>query len=77
MAVRSNAAPIPGEWKLLLDHEFAWNGTLNPKELYNLSNDRKEEKNVLDHPEYKPVVDFLLEQAERAKGDAGSTRKQE
>ena len=77
VAVRSNAAPMPGEWKLFLDETFAWEGTLNPKELYNLSNDRKEEKNVLDHPEYKPVVDFLLKQAELAKGDKGSTRQLE
>jgi hypothetical protein len=32
---------------------------------------------VLDHPEYKTVVDFLLKQAELAKGDKGSTRQLE
>ncbi len=74
VAVRSNAAPIPGEWKLLLDHEFAWNGTLNPKELYNLADDREEVRNVIDHPEYVAVVTFLLEQAKSAAGDNGSTR---
>lgn len=74
VAVRSNAAPIPGEWKLLLDHEFAWNGTLNPKELYNLADDREEARNVIDHPEYEAVVTFLLEQAKSAAGDNGSTR---
>jgi len=75
VAVRSNAAPIPGEWKLFLDHEFAWNGTLNPMELYNLANDRKEDNNVIGNPEYKPVVEFLLEQARGAAGDHGSTRR--
>ena len=68
---------MPGEWKLFLDETFAWEGTLNPKQLYNLSNDRKEEKNVLDNPEYKAVVDFLLKQAEFSKGDQGSTRQLE
>jgi xylan 1,4-beta-xylosidase len=75
VAVRSNAAPIPGEWKLFLYHEFAWSGKPNPMELYNLSNDRKEENNVLDNPEYKPVVKFLLEQAKRSGGKNGSTRQ--
>jgi arylsulfatase A len=75
VAVRSNATPIPGEWKLFLDHEYVWNGKLNPKELYNLANDRKEENNLLGHPEYKAVVEFLLEQAKSAAGDNGSTRE--
>ena len=26
VAVRSNATPIPGQWKLFLDHRFAYNG---------------------------------------------------
>jgi hypothetical protein len=33
--------------------------------------------NLADNPEYKPVVDFLLKQAEFAKGDKGSTRQLE
>ena len=73
VAVRSNAAPIPGEWKHLLDHEFARNGTLNPKER-NLADDQEEARNVIDHPEYEAVVTFLLEQAKSAAGDNGSTR---
>ena len=77
VAVRSNAAPMPGEWKLFLDHEFAFNQQLNPMELYNLANDRKEEKNILDNPEYKTVVKFLLRQAKLAAGDKGSTRQLE
>lgn len=75
IAVRSNAAPIPGEWKLFLDHEYAWSKKLNPMELYNLSDDRKEENNVIDNPEFKPVLDFLLDCAKKAGGDNGSTRQ--
>ena len=33
VAVRSNAAPIPGQWKLFLDYRFAYNGELHPIEL--------------------------------------------
>ena len=32
VAVRSNAAPMPGEWKLFLDETFAWEGTLNSED---------------------------------------------
>jgi arylsulfatase A-like enzyme len=74
VAVRSNAGPIPGEWKLFLDHRFAFEGTLHPKELYNLAEDRKEENNLLDDPGAKPALDFLLAEARKAAGDNGRTR---
>ena len=75
VAVRSNAAPIAGEWKLFLDHRFAFKGEIHPFELYNLADDRMEAKNRLDDPKCKPVVDFLIEQAKAAAGDDGATRK--
>ncbi|MDA7664068.1 hypothetical protein N8593_01120, partial [bacterium] len=74
VAVRSNAAPIPGQWKLFLDHRFAYNGELHPIELYNLAIDQKEQKNRLADPKAKPALDFLIKEARKAKGDGGSTR---
>lgn len=76
VAVRSNAAPMPGEWKLFLDHRFAFKGEIHPMELYNLAEDRMEARNRLDDPECKPVLDFLIEQARLAAGDDGSTRRE-
>ena len=77
VAVRSNAAPLPGKWKLFLDHHFAFHQKLNPKELYNLDDDQMEATNLLANPRYQTVVDFLLEQALLAAGDDGSTRQLE
>ena len=76
VAVRSNSAPIKGEWKLFLDHRFAFKGEIHPFELYNLADDRMEANNRLDDPECKPVVDFLVSQAKAAAGDHGATRRQ-
>ena len=72
-AVHGNGAPVPGKWKLFLDHRSAYSQELNPKELYNLQSDRRETTNLLS-PEYKLVADFLTEQARLASGDNGSTR---
>lgn len=74
MAVRSNATPLPGKWKLFLDHHFAFDQELNPKELYKLDDDPMEATNLLNHPPYQAVVEFLLKQARLAAGDGGSTR---
>ena len=73
-AVRSNAAPIAGQWKLFLDESFAFKGKINAKELYNLATDPKEEKNLLADPKAKPALDFLVEQAKAAAGADGATR---
>ena len=75
IAVRSNVTPIPGRWKLFLDHHFAYDQEFNPMELYNLEVDQMEEKNLVNHSEYKSVVAFLLKQARLAAGDGGSTRQ--
>ncbi len=74
VAVRSNATPLPGRWKLFLDHRFAFHGELHPQELYNLAADPREETNLLHKPQAKPALDFLMRAAERAKGDGGRTR---
>ena len=74
VAVRSNACPIPGEWKLFLDHRYAFRGELHPQELYNLAADLKEERNLIADPSAKPALDFLLKQAEKAAGDGGRSR---
>ena len=74
VAVRSNASPLKGKWKLFLDHRFALEGKLHPTELYNLETDPFEQKNQLNNPEPGPALDFLLKEAAKAKGDKGSTR---
>ena len=74
VAVRSNAAPLPGKWKLFLDHHFAFDQELNPKELYKIDDDPMEATNLLNHPPCQTVIDFLLKQASLAAGDDGSTR---
>ena len=66
VAVRSNAAPIPGQWKLFLDQQYAFKGKLNPKELYNLESDPREKTNLLDSEDAKPALDFLLKEARKA-----------
>ena len=75
VAVRSNATPLVGQWKLFLDHRYAWQQEMFPQELYNLTDDLMESENLLDDPEYSPVVGFLLEQARTAAGDEGYTRQ--
>ena len=74
VAVRSNASPLPGQWKLFLDHRFATNGSLHPFALYNLATDQFERQNLLDNPASKAALEFLLEEARKARGDNGSTR---
>jgi hypothetical protein len=74
VAVRSNATPLTGQWKLFLDHRYAWQQELFPQELYNLSNDLMESENLLEDPKYIGVVEFLLEQARTAAGNEGHTR---
>jgi arylsulfatase A-like enzyme len=75
VAVRSNAAPIPGQWKLLLDHRYAFHGEIHPQELYDLAEDLQETHNRIDDPAAKPALDFLVQQAREAAGDDGFTRK--
>lgn len=72
VAVRSESAPLPGAWKLLLDHEFADHGCPRPRELYNLADDLGETCNRVHDVECQPVVDFLLDQARAAA--AGQSR---
>lgn len=71
VAVRSNAAPIEGQWKLLLDHRFAFSGELHPQALYNLANDLQEERDLLRDPAAAPALEFLLNEAKKAAGDDG------
>ena len=74
VAVRSNACPIKGQWKLFLDHRFALEGELHPFELYDLETDQFEQKNRLKDPGARPALEFLLKEAAKALGDNGSTR---
>lgn len=72
VAVRSNNAPIAGKWKLFLDHQFAYDGKLNPLALYNLGQDQREQNDLLNDPKAKPALDFLLSEARKSL--SGSTR---
>ena len=74
VAVRTNAAPIEGQWKLFLDHRYAFNSQLHPTALYDLSKDPQETNNLLGNPKVKPILDHLLELAREAAGEAGSSR---
>jgi len=77
VAIHSHRAPQPGKWKLLLDHTWAFDQKYHPKELYNLESDQKESKNLIRNPEFKDVLDYMLEQAKLAAGDDGSSRQLE
>ena len=74
VAVRSNATPIAGQWKLFLDHRYAFYGQIHPQELYNLATDPLESKNVIDDPAARPAMEYLIERAQRAAGDDGFSR---
>lgn len=75
VAIRSNAGPTPGQWKLLLDETYAWEQKCRPRELYNLANDPMEKTNLLNQKDTQEVLAFLLDQADKAKGDQGTTRQ--
>jgi arylsulfatase A len=74
VAVRSNATPLAGQWKLFLDHRYAFAGEIHPQELYNLADDPLESQNLIDEPAAEPAKQFLIERAKLAAGDAGSSR---
>ena len=74
VAVRSNASPIKGQWKLFLDHRFATEGTLHPFALYNIAEDQFELQNLLNDDASKEALEFLLHEAHKARGNNGSTR---
>lgn len=53
---------VPGQWKLLVDHNLLINGWTNAKELYDLRTDLKEERNRIAEPELAALVAQLTEQ---------------
>ena len=76
LAVRSNAPPLPGKWKLFLDHRFAFDQKAHSIELYNLADDPMEENNLVADPASKLVLEFLVKEAMNAAGDDGHSRPQ-
>ena len=75
VAVHSHATPLPGAWKLFLDHTFANHQKLNPIALYNLTQDPEEQTDLLADPTSKPTLEFLLNSARNAAGDNGHSRR--
>ncbi len=74
VAVRSNSGPLQGQWKLFLDHRYAFEGQLHATALYDLSRDPKETINLLENPKMKRQVSYLLQLARDAAGEDGSSR---
>ncbi len=74
VAIHATTTPLPGEWKLLMNHHFAFEAKVEPQELYNLDQDPSEKHNLVDDPRAKPALDYLVSQALRSSGDAGSSR---
>ncbi len=65
---------IPGQWKLLVDHELLMGGKANPKELYDLKTDMREQSNRMDDEPLKPLVRFLTGQIQKVH-DQGRVRE--
>ncbi|MDB4483732.1 arylsulfatase [bacterium] len=57
-----NGKRFPGQWKMLADHQLLIDGKLNPRELYELSTDLKEQTNRINDPMLKPLVNELSKQ---------------
>ncbi len=57
-----NGKQFPGQWKMLADHQLLIDGKLNPRELYELSTDLKEQTNRINDPMLKPLVNELSKQ---------------
>lgn len=51
-----------GKWKLFVDHELLINGKANPRELYELGSDLREQSNRIKDPKLQPLVDHLTKQ---------------
>ena len=52
---------IKGQWKLFVDHNLLINGNAQPRELYNLRVDLKEQNNRIKDPKLRPLVNMLRE----------------
>jgi hypothetical protein len=66
--------PIPGQWKLFVDHELLMGGKANPKELYDLKTDLREQSNRIDEQALAPLVNQLTKQVQRIH-DQGRVRE--
>lgn len=75
VAIRSERLPVPGQWKLLLNHRYAIDGVIEPQELYELQDDPLEQQNRLQDPAVRAVIDVLVRQAASAAGDNGQSRE--
>lgn len=64
----------PGQWKLLVDHQLLYGGSVHPKELYNLQSDLVEKHNRANEANLKPLVKFLGESLKQIH-DRGRLRK--
>ncbi len=73
-AVNAATDAESSQWKLLLDHRYAYDGQVNPRELYNLTVDPEERMNRLDDPSAKEVLEELIQHAQRCASDNGYSR---
>ena len=56
-----------GQWKILFDASLIRNGDANAIELYNLSDDQMEERNLINILDYSPLIKYLSEFAQKAR----------
>lgn len=61
-------------WKMLMDHRYAYEQEIHPMELYDLTSDPKETKNLINDKDMIKVLKKMIQIAKRACGDRGSTR---
>lgn len=66
-----NGQKFKGKWKLFFDENLIRYGVAEPTELYNLSNDQREQKNLLSRARLKPLVDHLTEIATLHRNSGG------
>ncbi|MFK7766978.1 MAG: arylsulfatase [Mariniblastus sp.] len=63
-----------GKWKLLVDEKLLLVGKSNPRELYNLAVDLKEQVNLIEKEEMQPLINFLIKEIQNIH-DRGRIRK--
>lgn len=66
-----NGEKFPGQWKIFFDSSLLRNGSALPVELYNLSDDQMEEKNLINQKDYSQLIGLLSQFAEKTRLSGG------